>query len=95
MSRAQLIEIDLRAISSPEELHSLLMRSLNFPGWYGSNWDAFWDAITGLVEMPSTIKFLGWHEFSQRLPREANLLKECLSEMQDEYPQQASEVVYA
>lgn len=65
MSRVQLVEIDLRAITSAEELHSLLMESLNFPGWYGANWDAFWDAITGLVEM------------------------------QGEYPQLASEVVYA
>ncbi len=95
MSRAPLIEIDLQAIASPEELHSLLMRSLSFPGWYGENWDAFWDVITGLVEMPLAIKFIGWHDFSQRLPREANLLKECLAQMQDEYPQEASEVVYA
>ena len=67
MSRVQLVEIDLRAITSAEELHSLLMESLNFPGWYGANWDAFWDAITGLVEMPYTVRFLGWAQFSQRL----------------------------
>lgn len=95
MSRVQLVEIDLRAITSAEELHSLLMESLNFPGWYGANWDAFWDAITGLVEMPCTVRFLGWPQFSQRLPREAVLLKECLTEMQGEYPQLASKVVYA
>jgi RNAse (barnase) inhibitor barstar len=95
MSRVQLVEIDLRAITSVEELHSLLMESLNFPGWYGANWDAFWDAITGLVEMPYTVRFLGWPQFSQRLPREAVLLKECLTEMQGEYPQLASKVVYA
>lgn len=95
MSRIQLVEIDLRAIISAEELHSLLMESLNFPRWYGANWDAFRDAITGLVEMPYTVRFLGWAQFSQRLPREAALLKECLTEMQGEYPQFASEVVYA
>jgi ribonuclease inhibitor len=91
MSRVQLVEIDLRAITSAEELHYLLMESLNFPGWYG----AFWDAITGLVEMPYTVRFLGWAQLSQRLPRDAVLLKECLTEMQGEYPQIASEVVYA
>ncbi|WP_375056816.1 barstar family protein [Zobellella sp. DQSA1] len=95
MSRAQLIEVDLRAIANTEELHSLLARSLNFPGWYGANWDAFWDAITSLVEMPYTLRFLGWSQLSQRLPREAALFKACLTEMQSEYPQLASEVVYA
>lgn len=95
MSRLQLVEIDLRDITSAKELHSLLMVSLNFPGWYGANWDAFWDTITGLVEMPYSVSFLGWAQFSQRLPREAVLLKECLTEMQGEYPQFASDVVYA
>ncbi len=32
MARVQLVEIDLRAITSAEELHSLLMESLNFSG---------------------------------------------------------------
>lgn len=68
MSRVQLVEIDLRAITSAEELHSLLMESLNLPGW---------------------------PQFSQRLPREAVLLIECLTEMQGEYPQLASKVIYA
>ncbi|MDP3977289.1 MAG: barstar family protein [Pseudomonas sp.] len=95
MSRAELVEIDLQAVTSAEELHSLLMVSLGFPGWYGCNWDAFWDAITGLVEMPKTLKFLGWQKLSQRLPRDAALLQECLTEMQAEYPQFAPEVVYA
>lgn len=95
MSRAQLVEIDLKAVTSAEELHSLLMVSLGFPSWYGRNWDAFWDAITGLVEMPQTLKLLGWRKFSQRLPRDAALLQECLTEMQDEHPRFAPEVVYA
>lgn len=95
MSRVQLIEIDLRAIASAEELHSLLMKSLSFPSWYGANWDAFWDSITSLVEMPYAIRLLGWQQFSQHLPREAALLRECFTEMQGKYPQLASEVVYA
>ena len=95
MPRVQLIEIDLQAIASVEDLHSALMKSLSFPAWHGANWDAFWDSITGLVEMPHRIKLLGWRQFSQRLPREAALLKECLSEMQSEYPQLASEAIYA
>lgn len=95
MFHLQLVEIDLQVITSAEELHSLLMESLNFPGWYGAHWDAFWDAITGLVDMPYTVRFLGWPQFSQRLPREAVLLKGYLTEMQGEYPQLASEVVYA
>ncbi|MEE1950174.1 barstar family protein [Pseudomonas alcaligenes] len=95
MTRAQLVEIDLQAVTTTKELHSLLMVSLDFPGWYGHNWNAFWDAITGLVEMPQILKLSGWQELSQQLPNDAASLKRCLTEMQVQYPQFASEVVYA
>ncbi|MFE9574497.1 barstar family protein [Streptomyces sp. NPDC006692] len=29
-----------------------LEREFDFPYFYGRNWDAFWDAVTGLVEIP-------------------------------------------
>ncbi len=94
MARQPLIEINLGAISSPQELHVVLAEKLNFPTWYGANWDAFWDAITGLVEMPLSIHLIGWDEFSQRLPRESELLQACLQKMAMEYPENSAQVRY-
>ncbi|WP_078662734.1 barstar family protein [Streptomyces bicolor] len=34
------------------ELQRLLQRELLLPDFYGRNWNAFWDAITGLVALP-------------------------------------------
>jgi len=73
----------------------MLMERLEFPGWYGCNWDAFWDAISGLVEMPIVLRLEGWSAFSVRHPRDAQLLKECLDELAEKYPDSASQVVYA
>jgi len=56
MPRARLVEVDLGSVKSSKELHLLLQEALEFPEWYGGNWDAFWDAITGLVEMPETLR---------------------------------------
>ncbi len=95
MARQPLIEIDVSTVSTSEELHATLAKCLRFPEWYGANWDAFWDAITGLVEMPISLHLIGWDELSQRLPREAMLLQECLLEMSTEYPELASKVNYA
>lgn len=95
MARSQLVEIDLQNVASSDKLHSLLLESLAFPSWYGCNWDAFWDAITGLVEMPVKLKLMGWQSFSQRLSRDAKLMHECLMDMQTEFPHLASEVIYA
>ena len=60
MSRVVLVEIDLTSVATAKELHVELARALGFPRWYGRNWDAFWDAITGLVEMPRTLRFRAW-----------------------------------
>lgn len=95
MTRLAKISIDLGAVTSPEELHRLLMQRLAFPGWYGCNWDAFWDSITGLVEMPELLELENWETFALRLPREGQLMRSCLDDMAAAYPQSASKVIYA
>lgn len=94
MTRLPLTTIDLSTISEPGQLHSALGTALGFPDWYGQNWDAFWDAITGLVEMPVKLEFVGWAEFSQRLPRDAQLMQQCLADMTITCPDLAPEVQY-
>ena len=94
MARPPFIEINLSAVYSPQELHAALAEKLQFPAWYGANWDAFCDAITGLVEMPGTLHLSGWTELYQRLPRDAMQLRSCLEEMAAEYPQLAAQVQY-
>ena len=94
MTRSSIIKIDLTRIQNPKELHATLGTSLNFPTWYGQNWDAFWDAITGLVEMPETLEFSGWGIFSGRLPRDARMLRQCLAELATHCPDLTSRVRY-
>ncbi len=72
MARSACVIIDLSAVQTPVELHHLLMEKLDFPGWYGCNWNAFWDAITGLVAMPEILQFKGWAGFELRLPGGGN-----------------------
>lgn len=44
--------IDLTGIDTKAVFHMLMKRELGFPEWYGVSWDAFWDAIIAVVEMP-------------------------------------------
>lgn len=92
--RNPLVEIDLRNARTPDQLHQLLEASLGFPGWYGRNWDAFWDSITALVEMPAILRLTGWEEFASRLPHDAQLMKRCLDDLSKTYPQLAPQVEY-
>jgi RNAse (barnase) inhibitor barstar len=94
MPRSESVVVDLTLIQSKQALHEALKDALDFPDWYGMNWDAFWDAITGLVEMPQRLRFSGWPSFELRLPREAHQLRSALEQMSEKYPQSASKVTY-
>ncbi|RZK27201.1 MAG: ribonuclease inhibitor [Hymenobacter sp.] len=72
--------IDLQQTCTPAELHALLQERLEFPAWYGGNWDAFWDAITGLVEMPSEVRLVGWQNLAAAYPHDIAILRELAAE---------------
>lgn len=93
--KMDLVIIDLLEITTTTELHIILKNSLNVPDFYGMNWDAFWDAITGLVEMPKKIIFLGWYEFEKNHLKDAKKLRHCFEELQKEYPIICPEVEYS
>ncbi|MFF8020237.1 barstar family protein [Streptomyces sp. NPDC007896] len=63
-----MITIDVSEVTDERALHLLLMREPGFPGFYGMSWDAFWDAITGLVSIPDRVRFLGWDQLAAGIP---------------------------
>lgn len=95
MNRQTLVTIDLSDINSPRQLHAALAAALGFPSFYGMNWDAFWDAITGLVETPQQLELRGWQDFATRLPADAALLQRILARLAQEMPALAAQVRYA
>jgi RNAse (barnase) inhibitor barstar len=75
--------LDVSEIATTEALHGLLESSLGFPGYYGRNWDAFWDCITDPEQstMPDVLLVTGWDRLANKLPRDAALMRECLADM--------------
>jgi len=92
--RIEYIEIDLNTIKNINDLHKLLKEKLGFPSFYGMNWDAFWDSITGLVEMPRTLRLIGWNSLLNTLPSDSLIMKECLEEYNNQYPNWRCNVEY-
>ena len=83
--REKEIVLAVSTINSSNELQVLLKEKLGFPEFYGMNWDAFWDAITGLVEMPERLTIIGWNELQKKLPRDAELMKKLLSDLNSKH----------
>ncbi|MCB9072861.1 MAG: barstar family protein [Bdellovibrionaceae bacterium] len=92
--KASKIEIDLSGVSTSIALHKLLSCKLGFPSFYGNNWDAFWDAITGLVELPSVIEFRHWPEFCVKFPDDADQLKKCFYDLKTQFPEFSPDVFF-
>jgi RNAse (barnase) inhibitor barstar len=82
---AAVISIDVSGIADERALHLLLKRELGFPDFYGMNWAAFWDAITGLVRIPEHVCFLGWDRFADVVPHGAARLRQALDDYRATY----------
>lgn len=78
--KQQIISIDLNEIKTIEELHKILKIKLRFPDFYGDNWNALWDAITGLVAMPKILEFNNWDSFAERLRSDSAIFKKIIDD---------------
>lgn len=86
VDRLKEIVLYVSEIKTPMELQKTLKNELGFPDFYGMNWDAFWDAITGLVELPEKLVIDGWKNLVEILPEDAKILKELLEDFNNKYP---------
>jgi RNAse (barnase) inhibitor barstar len=69
--------------TSSNALHEILAASLNFPGYYGKNWDAFRDCISDSQQstLPNELIIKGWEILRKNLPEDAAILKNTLEEI--------------
>lgn len=94
-SRREEIFINVGTVSNEQELHKLLQEKLDFPNFYGGNWNSFWDAITGMVELPETIIFENWILFEGELSKDASFLRNILNEFNGKYPSLKCNIIYS
>ncbi|WP_418637862.1 barstar family protein [Winogradskyella sp.] len=72
--------IDLGHIVNIKHLHDTFAERLYFPEFYGNNWDAFWDSITGSAEMPKVLTLTNWDKFENTFEKESKILKEIIAD---------------
>jgi ribonuclease inhibitor len=78
--------IDLTGIDTKAAFHMLMKSQLGFPDWYGVSWDAFWDAIIAVVEMPDCVVLQHWQAFAQACPKDMVILRDILANYPLEKP---------
>ena len=87
MERQNKLLLDLSGIIDAETLHEYLSKKLNFPGYYGFNFDAFWDCVRDDAQssMPNTLFLEGLSEFAKNLPAEYEKFMDCMSDYEKEF----------
>lgn len=80
--------LDVSGIIDKETFHEYVSKKLNFPGYYGFNFDAFWDCITDdeQSEMPKILVVEGLGALKKYLPELHNVFLECLQDYEKEFP---------
>ena len=51
--------IDFSNVNHYFEMHAIIKEALEFPDYYGCNWDAFWDCLTDMYGEPIHIEIIG------------------------------------
>ncbi|WP_145053452.1 barstar family protein [Paenibacillus xylanexedens] len=92
--RENVVIIDVTTVKNSAQLHLLLKKHLGFPDFYGMNWDAFWDAITGLVEMPHKLILVGWEYVEHCISQDAAIMRELLQQLNVKHPTWGCDVEY-
>ncbi|MVN77317.1 ribonuclease inhibitor [Hymenobacter sp. HMF4947] len=78
--------IDLAGVESKVAIHEAFKQHLGFPTWYGVSWDAFWDAIIAVVEMPDEVILVHWQGFARACPKDMQILQQIIQDYHEQIP---------
>jgi ribonuclease inhibitor len=80
------VVIDLIGVDSKVAIHQAFKQQLCLPDWYGPSWDAFWDAIIAVIQMPDEVVLLNWQKFAQACPKDMQILRQIINDYHEEVP---------
>ncbi len=94
-----LYTIDFTNVQHYFDMHFVIKQALNFPDYYGCNWDAFWDCLTDMVGRPVHIEIIGLEVIERKFGDSASKMVEILKRFKhyndDKYAHEIQiEIVY-
>lgn len=79
-----IVILDSEEFSSIDELHMVLKAKLQLPEYYGKNLDALWDCLTGWIDLPMTIEWIGYEKSKKKIGEYAEKLLKLFKEAEQE-----------
>ena len=75
--------LDFREVKYYLEFHAVIKKELDFPDYYGCNFDALWDCLTDMAGDPLNIEIIGLENIERRFGDTAERLIDILEELKD------------
>ncbi|MGD0857128.1 MAG: barstar family protein [Dehalococcoidia bacterium] len=75
------LHVDLKKVTSKADLLKKVAHTLNFPGYFGMNWDALGDCFTDLSWKPAAgyvLLLTGIHQFADHSPADMKIFRDIL-----------------
>ena len=72
--------IDFTNVQNYLEMHFVIRQALDWPDYYGCNWDAFWDCLTNMVGRPIHIEMIGLDVVERKFGEAAKIMIDTLRE---------------
>lgn len=76
----RVVTINMNSVKTPRQFQLIIKQMLCMPVFYGMNWDAYWDAITGLITLPDELIINGWHIYKSIQKDDAELFEKIMKE---------------
>ena len=70
--------IDFTNVKNYLEMHFVIREALDWPEYYGCNWDAFWDCLTDMYGDPIHIEIIGLEVIEKKFGDSAKKMIEIL-----------------
>ena len=76
------------------EIHKIIKAELDFPDYYGANWDAFWDCITDFIDSRGLdLEIIGLDKIYSEFKEDVDILVELLKDLKHIYNDKYANVV--
>ena len=81
----ELYTLDFSKVNSIQEIHQIIKDELDFPDYYGMNWDACWDCLTDMICDPIHIEIIGIERVQNKFSNDAEIMLRILKRLKHHY----------
>lgn len=77
--------IDFKDVKNRYDMFEIISTAMDFPDYFGNNWDAFWDCITDMSNLRIKIDVLNFDALKKVSEKDSAIFVELLTDFKNYY----------